>query len=835
MAAELVGGAFLSAMFGTLFQKMASREVVDFFRSNKLNDRLLKKLKIAFLSVNVLLNNAEEKQIRNPAVKKWLDELIEATYDVEDLMDEIETEVSAYKQKGGCGSSTSHEVLKLSPSIISHMIDKSSIETKIKEILDRLKFIIEQKYVLDLKADIRNRHLQRLPAPLVEESSVYGRDGDKEAIISLLLSDNASGDKISVIPIVGMGGIGKTTLAQLVFDDVRVKKHFELKVWVTISDEFDVFKITKIIFERLTSKKCEIEDLYELQVRLKEVLKRKRFLFVHDDVWNENYALWDVLKSPFEFGADGSKIIVTTRSKTVASKMGNVPAYALDAISDEDCWRLFAKHAYNNVDLNVQSNLLLIAIPTFGGVSSIQCLVLNEQVLTVGGCLRVLSLSNAFIEKLPDSIGNLKLLKYLDLSFTLLVEVTDSICSLLNLQTLLLSNCRNLTQLPVNMGNLVNLRHLDIADTPLKEMPPRMCNMKDLRTLPYFDLGGGGDGSRIKELRELRHLRGTLAILGLENVIEVEDVSQANLKDKQCLHTLSLKWYGDTDDSQKEREVLDRLQPHANLKHLYINGYRGTRLSSWIGDLSYSNMVQVHLLHCRICCFFPPFGELPFLRKLQMWSFDSVVTVGSEFYSSGSSVTKPFRSLEILDLRFMAEWKEWSFLEVEEGGVFPRLRELYLEGCPKLNVQLPSYLPSLTTLQVWRCRQLMPLIPRADQQMDTAFPCLRTIDIYMCPEQESFLEEGFPSSVSSLQIFNCNKLESLKSKGLFQGLTSLEQLVIGRCQELRCLPEEGLPVSLSYLCISDCPLLRPRCEKNGGEDWPKIAHVPRIEINWELI
>lgn len=70
-------------------------------------------------------------------------------------------------------------------------------------------------------------------------------------------------------------------------------------------------------------------------------------MLVLDDVWNENYVHWDVLKSPLESGAHGSKIIVTTRSEIVASKMSNVPAYFLQTISDEACWLLFSWHAFN--------------------------------------------------------------------------------------------------------------------------------------------------------------------------------------------------------------------------------------------------------------------------------------------------------------------------------------------------------------------------------------------------------------------------------------------------------------------------------------------------------
>ncbi|PON72668.1 NB-ARC domain containing protein [Parasponia andersonii] len=138
-----------------------------------------------------------------------------------------------------------------------------------------------------------------------------------------------------------MGGIGKTTLAQVVYNDDRVKEHFDFKVCVFVSDDFDVFAITKTIFEAVTSQTCNINGLNKLQVELKKASKEERFLFVHDDVWNNN---WDGLKCPFESGAHGSKIIVTTRNERVASMKDNVPPYHLGAMTDEDCWRLFAKH-----------------------------------------------------------------------------------------------------------------------------------------------------------------------------------------------------------------------------------------------------------------------------------------------------------------------------------------------------------------------------------------------------------------------------------------------------------------------------------------------------------
>jgi hypothetical protein len=177
---------------------------------------------------------------------------------------------------------------------------------------------------------------------------VFGRDSDKEAIFELLLSDDASGEDLSVIPIVGEVGIGKTGLARLVYNDDKVSEYFEMKAWAHVSDHFDMFMVIKAIFESFTMQSCDLKEINMIQVRLQESLPGKKFLLVLDDVWAETYHDWEFLLSPFKGAAKGSRVIVTTRIQSVASMVGTVSAYHMIELLNEDRLSLLAKFAFGD-------------------------------------------------------------------------------------------------------------------------------------------------------------------------------------------------------------------------------------------------------------------------------------------------------------------------------------------------------------------------------------------------------------------------------------------------------------------------------------------------------
>ncbi|KDP43584.1 hypothetical protein JCGZ_16871 [Jatropha curcas] len=103
---------------------------------------------------------------------------------------------------------------------------------------------------------------------------------------------------------------------------------------------------SKSILSRNTMKSCDLNELNQVQLTLREELAGKKFLIVLDDVWTENYEDWSVLRPPFMDGAPGSRILLTTRSIAVSRMMGTVEFHQLQNISDDGCWSLFSKHAF---------------------------------------------------------------------------------------------------------------------------------------------------------------------------------------------------------------------------------------------------------------------------------------------------------------------------------------------------------------------------------------------------------------------------------------------------------------------------------------------------------
>ncbi|KAJ6867449.1 disease resistance protein RGA4 [Populus alba x Populus x berolinensis] len=143
-----------------------------------------------------------------------------------------------------------------------------------------------------------------------------------------------------------MGGLGKTTLAQLVYNDGRIEGHFDLRIWVCVSVDFNIKRLTTAIIESIQRTTPNIQQPDALLRCLQESLGGKKFLLILDDVWDDDHDNWSKLKDALSCGAKGSAVIVTTRLGTMAEKMATNPVQHMETLSDEDSWLLFKLLAF---------------------------------------------------------------------------------------------------------------------------------------------------------------------------------------------------------------------------------------------------------------------------------------------------------------------------------------------------------------------------------------------------------------------------------------------------------------------------------------------------------
>ncbi|XP_030943684.1 putative disease resistance protein RGA1 [Quercus lobata] len=312
----------------------------------------LEKMNRTVSTIRAVLHDAEEQQDESHQVKDWLLKLRDAVFDADDLLSEFSTHVLQQKVMDSEVStffSSSNQVafgLKMAP--------------KIKAMRRRLDDIAKDRKNFKLKLEDRPVETRvvtrgRETHSFVRKEEVIGREKDKKAIIDLLL-DFDTEENVSFISIVGMGGLGKTTLVQYVYNDEEVTAYFELKMWVCVSDVFDVKAIVEKIIESATKKKPQNLEMDQLQDVLRKNLNQK-YLLVMDDVWNEDEEKWCSLRTLLLGGSKGSKVLVTTRTELVADITSTVSPYFLKGLLENQSWSLFKQMTLGKKQEIVNPNL----------------------------------------------------------------------------------------------------------------------------------------------------------------------------------------------------------------------------------------------------------------------------------------------------------------------------------------------------------------------------------------------------------------------------------------------------------------------------------------------
>ncbi|KAL1354107.1 disease resistance protein RGA2-like isoform X2 [Arachis hypogaea] len=275
-------------------------------------------------------------------MKDWLNKLSDAAHVLEDILEDCSTESNRLQSEGWSA--------RFHPKTI---LFRHAISKRMEDMVKRFQRIDDDRRRFQLPLGVRQRQQEdddlRLTISAITEHQMYGRDQDKHKIVDFLTEHASSIHGLSVYPVVGMGGLGKTTLARWVFNDDRVIQHFDLRIWVCVSTNFNMMKILQSIIESSTGVNPNLSSLAAMQNKVQQVLLDKRCLLVLDDVWENDK--WEDLMSVLnsrDSETKGVSILVTTRDQTVASAMETCPtqSHHLQPLPKDDNWSLFTHYAF---------------------------------------------------------------------------------------------------------------------------------------------------------------------------------------------------------------------------------------------------------------------------------------------------------------------------------------------------------------------------------------------------------------------------------------------------------------------------------------------------------
>nr|POF24776.1 putative disease resistance rpp13-like protein 1 [Quercus suber] len=768
--AVFLGQALATSIIQVALDRLASHEVIDYFKGRKLNQKLLQNLEFVLLSANSVLIDAEEKQFTNSAVKKWLDELKDAVYVADDLLDEIATEALRSKSEAKLQTRT-----KKVWRFVSTLFDKK-IQSKLENVLGILQILIEQKKVHNLKEVAGGLPLppRQLTTSCPEEYGVYGRDIDKEEIFKKFQLDNANGDEICVVPIVGMGGVElPTNMGRLV--NLR---HLDIRGTHLKGMPIDVGKLRSL------------QNLSAFYVG-----KEKR----------SGSSIKELGELPRLFGSLCISNLENVYQTRDAKEVNLKDKKGLSEL--ELKWR----RCHENYDSKHERDVLEQLYPHMNLKSlSIISYYGAEYPSWLGAC----SFSNMVSLKLDDCkycsslppLGQLPSLKELSIEGLNRVSCVDS-------------------KFYGDGSCATNKPFKSLEKLTFRGMP----EWKE-----WFIFEGEDEGGVFPTLQELRiilcpMLTGYLpSLLPSLSVIEIRDCPQlvASLPSPSTLHELAL--------TNCDKVVLKELSP--KLQSLTVGGCHATLpeggLPTTLKTLQINGVLQLLGSH-----YYPsiesfkanrgpgslwslPLEFFPKLKSIEIWD--------SNNFESLSASDKSLLDQTSLTKLTMHECP--NFVSFPSGGLCaPNLTEISISFCKKLKSlaeSMHTLLPSLLYLELCYCPELESFPEGGLQSLEIgscdklflrrmewglqSLHSLREIVIrYHGREVGSFPEEALlPPSLIRLTI-SFPHLTSLNGSG-FEHLALLKQLEIWSCHNLQCLPEEGFPASLSILDIYECPMLKKR-------------------------
>lgn len=366
------------------------------------------------------LQDAEARRMEDLVVEKWLDQLRDVMYDVDDIIDLARFKGSVLLPDYPMSSSrksTACSGLSLS-SCFSNIRIRHEVAVKIRSLNKKIDNISKDEVFLKLN---RRHHNGSGSAwtPIESSSLVEPNLVGKEVIracrevVDLVLAHKKK--NVYKLAIVGTGGVGKTTLAQKIFNDKKLEGRFDHHAWACVSKEYSRDSLLRQVLRNMGIRYEQDESVPELQRKIKSHILNKSFFLVLDDVWNSE-AWTDLLSTPLHAAATGV-ILITTRDDTIARVIGVDYTHRVDLMSADVGWELLWRSMNINQEKQVQ-NLKDIGIEIVrkcGGLPlaiRVIATVLASQEQTENEWRRILGKNAWSMSKLPRELSGALYLSY---------------------------------------------------------------------------------------------------------------------------------------------------------------------------------------------------------------------------------------------------------------------------------------------------------------------------------------------------------------------------------------------------------------------------------------
>ncbi|XP_021906334.1 putative disease resistance protein RGA3 [Carica papaya] len=672
--------------------------------------------------------------------------------------------------------------------------------------------------------------LNRETDSFLDSSEVVGRKHEVSKIVSLLVGASSRQD-FSVITIVGMAGLGKTTLAKMVCKEAEKQKLFDVTLWVCVSDIFDDRKILGGILQSINVNAGGLSNIDAIIKHLCEKLRTKRVLLILDDVWNEESGKWESLRRRLRMISEssGNCVVVTTRKEQVASIMETSLMHRHDPkkLSDNECWSIIKEKAFGDADANVPYNLAVI-----GKEIAVKCGGLPLVAKVLGGTMRFkieeaewLSIKNS---RLWDSVGeNNEILPILKLSFdhlpTAFLKRCYAYCATFPKDFLMKKE--QLIQLWMAQGFLqedqakdihmedvgdeyfnillTNSLFQDVERNELRDIVS--CKMHDaVHDLAQFvsrseTLIHGDDSS--KDISHIRHLnliddKEILVKLGQTGVKTLRTLfSEVDVFDKLSWAFKRLRVLNLSDSYIRTLPASIRKLKH--LRYLNLSETPISVLPRSITELY--NLQTLILLQCY------------FLQQLPK-GVENLISLRQFYFDSPNLV--PALIGRLTSLRALTMFNVWIDTSTSWLWSCKSLQNFILCNCHDLSYfpeDLGGFITGLTKLWIGGFSEELEEFPNFSfiQYCCASLENLRLIGwdkLKSLPHQLQHL-----TSLKKLEILNFHGVEALPE--WLQNLSSLHTLYIKDCKNLKYLPsEEAMKclINLQKLEILECPLLGKR-------------------------